>query len=115
MRTYVQDGKTITKTAPTGGWTVGTLQIIRSGTSGQCGVVMNTVAAGAETPLASEGVHELPAESGTGKSFTAGDILYRKASDGSLTKSSTGNTRAGVCWKDKAAGTAVGWVKLFEF
>lgn len=106
MKSLIRDdADTITLTAPTGGWVKDELIIIRTGTSGLCGVVTNTVAAGEEVAVKVKGEFELPANAGTGLTFAVGDILYRKASDKKLTKTSTSNTRAGYC---TAAKTALG-------
>jgi len=101
------DGDSILMTAPTGGLTAGQLIIVRSGTGGRCGIVVNTVAAGAVTPVKIRGTFKgVPANAATGLTFAVGDILYRKASDGKLTKTSTSNTLAGFAAAAKtAAGT----------
>ena len=110
MRSFVQEGDTLSYTAPTGGVTVGDVVTVRSGTGGQIGIVIDTALAGEVTPLAMRGVYELAAESGTGKTFAIGDILYWNTSTKKLTKTSTGNVRAGVCWLAKLAATTVGRV-----
>lgn len=98
---HAQPGDEITITAPSGGFTSGALTIVASGVSGICGLPMNTVAEGSQSSVAIKNRQaKLPAV--TGVSWSAGAVLYRKASDGKLTSSSTGNTRAGRAGADKA-------------
>lgn len=100
------------KTAPTGGYTSGTAYAIVTGASGFIGVAINTVLAGALGQLAISGFATLPATAGTGLTFADGDLLYWDASAGKLTKTATGNTRAGRAYGAKAAATTTATVLL---
>lgn len=105
-------GRKLQKTAPTGGLDGGDLVIIRSGTSGACGVVVDDVDAG-ESAIVEYG-HQvyLPKLTGTGEDWSQGDLLYRDASTGSLTPNSTGNTLAGAATEAATTSATFGWVQL---
>lgn len=108
--TLERQGNTITITAPTGGLSSGDVHVVRSGTSGCCGIVIADAAFGAACELTMVGVHPLPADNGTAKTFGIGDVLYWDGSE--LTKTATSNTRIGTCWEAKAANGTTGKVKL---
>ena len=101
-------GRKLKKTAPTGGLTGGDLTIIRSGTSGACGVVVDDVLVGEEAVVEYGHQVELPKLTGTGESWSLGALLYRDASTGKLTPNSTGNTLAGAA----TTAATTGWVQL---
>jgi len=105
-------GNAVQVVAPTAGYTSDQLIIMRSGTTGYCAVVAADIAAAATGAAWVEGEFELPANAGTGLTFAVGDILYRKSSDAKLTKSTTGNTKVGVCTRAKGASGTTGFVKL---
>jgi predicted RecA/RadA family phage recombinase len=81
--------------------------VIRSGTSGMIGITESSIAATTGTGVLAIGggderIWNLPKHSG--ESFAFGDVLYWSTGSEYLTKTSSGNTRAGVC--AKAAGSA---------
>lgn len=106
------NGNIIQVVAPTAGYTSNQLFILRSGTAGCCGVAVADIAAAATGGAYVEGVFELPANAGTGLTFAVGDILYRNSSTAALTKSTTGNTKVGMCVEAKAAAGTTAKVKL---
>lgn len=103
---FYKPGSIWEKAAPTGGYTSGTAYAIVTGSAGFIGVALNTVAATETGQLQIDGIWTLPATAGTGLTFADGDLLYWDASAGKLTKTATGNTRAGRAYGAKtAAGT----------
>lgn len=70
-----------------------TLVILRSGTSGEVGVTIDAIAAGEVGDVATAGEHELTAATGA---VSAHALVYRAASGGAITTTSSGNTLAGV-------------------
>lgn len=88
-------GRKITQTAPTGGWTSGDLITVKSGTSGWVGEAIDDVAA-TETGAVEVG-HQatIPKNTGTGESFSVGDVWYKDASSGKATPTATGNDYGG--------------------
>lgn len=91
----------------------GDLVIVKSGTDGMCGVAQVDIANGASGSVrVKNAITEHTAESGTGKTFGQGDVLYRDASDASLTKTASGNTRAGRAAEAKLATATLGELML---
>lgn len=109
MDNYVRPGDIETVTAPTGGISSGGVVVIATN---KLGVAINDIAAAATGPARVRGVVRLPAETGTGKSFAQGDLLYWNASTSKLTKTSTGNSKAGICTLAKGTSTNYGEVDL---
>lgn len=109
---FKQEGRVLPYTAPTGGLASGAVQVIRSGASGMIGVSLGVYAAAATAQLQIEGVFSLAAESGTGKTFSNGDVLYWDAGAGKLTKTATGNTKAGFAFGAKTASATTALVKI---
>jgi predicted RecA/RadA family phage recombinase len=71
----------------------GALVIIRSGTAGACGVAVSDIAGGGGTGvLATEGVYRLTKAAGA---IARGALVYRNASTGAITTTTTGNTLVG--------------------
>lgn len=106
MNTFYQSGKRIPYTnSGTTTITSGTLVIVRSGAAGQCGVVVADIAASAVGEVEICGVHALTAATGA---ISYGAVVYRDATTGSITTTSTLNTLAGyaVASKTTAATTA---------
>lgn len=109
----IADGATITYTNAGSAIAAGSLVVVASGTTGCCGVAICDIEASTGVgTLAMKGVFECPAVAGTGITFTPGDVLYRDASTGKLTKTASGNTRVGRAWAAKAALSATALVKL---
>lgn len=106
--TYRYEGESVPYVGPTGGKSSGNVQVVRSGTSGMIGIWEDDVAAAATGTLAVTGVHELTSDTGT--AYAVGDILYWTGT--TLTKTSTGNTRAGVCWAAKVSGGTTALVNI---
>lgn len=72
--------------------TSGTLIVLRSGASGEVGVAIDDIAAGAVGDVAVSGEHTLTAATGA---ISAHALVYRNSSN-AITASSTSNTLAGV-------------------
>lgn len=95
--------------------TSGTPVVITSGANGVVGIPLADIANGEVGPVAIKNLSvELDAESGTGKTFTAGDQLYWNASTNKLTKTVTGASRIGRAGLNKTASATrgvvvVGW------
>jgi predicted RecA/RadA family phage recombinase len=89
MRNFIQDGHTVTLTAPTGGITSGSGLLVGA----IFGVAAFDAAAGADVEAALEGVFELPKAADT---IAQGDKLYWDATNKRLTTTATDNTLVGV-------------------
>lgn len=108
--TFRKPGDRLTKTVPTGGVSSGDVNVIRSGATGLIGVWLDDYSAAASGVLLLTGDHELPAVNNA--AFAVGDLLYWDDSANKLTKTATGNTRAGTCTATKATAGTTGRVLL---
>lgn len=107
-RNFIQPGKVITLTAPSGGvvggnaYLIGTLLV----------VAMGTVAQGLPFEGATEGVFELPKT--TGATWSEGDSLYWDNSGFKFTKVATGKVLAGCACRlgGELSAAATGIVRL---
>ena len=106
MKNFVQEGKTLTFTAPTGGVVSGGAYLVG-------GVVAIAAADAAETEEF-EGVLEgaFTLDKVTGTAWTAGDRLYWDNSTKKATKVAGGNTLMGIAGSDAASGATTGVVRL---
>jgi predicted RecA/RadA family phage recombinase len=111
--TKVQDGKTITVTAPTGGLTAGTPHVLRSGTSGRIVIPKNTVDATENVECDAVGVHGLTKATGTGTALSQGDLVYWDGSK--ITDTASGNDRAGTVTEDAATSDSIVLVDIDKF
>lgn len=107
MKNYVQEGKTITLTAPYavssgGGALVGSI----------FGVALADVAIGAEGAFAVEGVFDLTRETGATTGWSQGALIYWDNTNKRITKTSTGNKLVGVAVNAAADSDATGRVRL---
>jgi len=106
MQNFVNPGKTLELTAPTGG--------VVSGTPYKIGVIVgiagNTIAETLPFPLAVEGVFDVPKASGT--AWAEGDALYWDDVAKNFTKTSTSNTLAGYCVLAALSGDTTGRIRL---
>lgn len=93
-QTFKQPGHVRSWTNSTGSdVTAGKLVVLRSGTSGECGVTLAAIANGATGLVAVSGVHTLAKATGA---ISAHAVVYRKLSDGNVNTTSTSNTLAGT-------------------
>ncbi len=105
MKNFVQPGRTVDLTAPSGG--------VVSGQGYKIGAIIciagNTVAQGLPFPAAVEGVFDHAAEgAGSGQAFAEGDAVYWDDTNHRFTKTSSSNTLAGYAVAAKAtAATSV--------
>jgi predicted RecA/RadA family phage recombinase len=106
MRNYVQDGKALDLTAPTGGVVSGLVYKIGSIIC----VAAVTVAAGALFAAYTEGVYDIVSD--TGVAWAEGDLVYWDNTAKVFTKTATSNTKAGVAVAAKTSGATTGRVKL---
>jgi predicted RecA/RadA family phage recombinase len=101
MNTYRNDGNRILYSNTGSAIAAGDIVIVRSGTSGVCGIAVTDIAATTGTgQLSVGGVHELPKVSGA---ITAGALVYRGTA-GTVTTTSTSGTLLG--YATAAATTA---------
>ena len=108
MKNFVQNGKNVDITAPYavvsgGGVLVGAL----------FGVAVADIANGAVGSIATEGVYDLAAATGTGTNAAQGDKAYWDNSAKKVTAVATNNTFVGYFLAAKATGDAVARVRLF--
>ncbi len=108
MNTFVNNGRRVTYTAGAN-VVAGELVIRRTGTSGECGIAVADIANGATGDIEICGVHMITAETGA---WANGALLYRHATNKTLTTSSTGNTLAGSAVGAKTTAATVGYVLL---
>ncbi|MCF1444490.1 DUF2190 family protein [Ralstonia nicotianae] len=107
MKNYVQQGDTLTLTAP---YAVNAGDAVLVGKI--FGVAITSIAAGADGEFVTEGVFDLPA---LGTDTPAqGAVLYWDSANKRLTTTATSNTRVGVATVAKAAGVATVRIKLDE-
>ena len=103
-------GRIVTVTAPTGGLTSGDLYAFRSGTTGWVGEVRDDIAATEDGPVEVGHQASVSKKTGTGESFSQGDLVYWDSSDGNVTPNSTGNDFVGSAAED--AGTSASEVMV---
>ncbi|HXV31864.1 MAG TPA: DUF2190 family protein [Sinorhizobium sp.] len=106
MKNYIQPGKSIDITAPSGGVTSGLVAIIGS----LIGVAAVTAAEGEAAAIATEGVFELPKTSA--QAWTVGAKIYWDATNSVATTVSTSNTLIGIAVAVAANPSSTGMVKL---
>ena len=107
MKNFVQQGLTITMTAPYavssgGGALVGDL----------FGVAVTDVASGADGEFGVDGVFDLTRETGAGTAWAFGNLIYWDNTNKRATKTAAGNKLIGRCAKAGADGDATGRVLL---
>lgn len=106
MKNYIQPGKTVTLTAPTGGVVAGNGYKI-----GQLFVVaQNSAAEGEDFEGVTEGVFELPKTSAN--TWSQGALLYWNNSTGALTTTASGNMLVANGLKAGANGETTAVVRL---
>jgi len=105
MKNYVQDGKIITVTAPSGGVVSGQGVLIGAGLFG---VAQKTAAQGTPVALVTRGVFTLPKTSA--QAWTVGALIYWDSDPGECTTTSTDNTIIGVAVAVAANPSATGTV-----
>ena len=106
MKNYIQEGKTLELTAPTGGVVSGNAYLIGA-------LLVVAVADAAETEKfngTAQGVFELA--KATGQAWTEGAKLYWDNTNSRFTTTASGNTLAGVAVAAAASGDAIGTVRL---
>ncbi len=108
MNTFYSKGQRVPFTAAAD-TVAGELRIWRTGTSGACGIAVADVANGAVGEQQVCGVHKVTAETGA---WADGALLYRHATNKTLTTSSTSNTLAGMAVGAKTTSATVGYVLL---
>lgn len=105
-------GRKLQITAPTGGVSSGDIYALRTGTSGWCGIVVDDADA-TETAVVEYGHQvEVPKNTGTGESFSVGDLVYEDASTGKATATATDNNLMGACTEAANTSATVVWVQL---
>lgn len=110
MNTYQHAGLRVPYTNSSGSTIAsGTLVVLRSGTSGICGVTVADIANGETGQVSVAGVHALTAATGA---ITQYALVYRKLSDGSITTTSTSNTLAGYAYAAKTTAATTAYVVL---
>lgn len=105
-KNFIQDGDILDLTAPSGGVVGGSTYKIGS----IIAVALASVAEGLPFAGATEGCYTLA--KATGAAWAQGDLLYWDDSGKAFTKTSSGNTKAGVAIAAAASGDTTGKVKL---
>lgn len=105
MKNFVQPGKTLTLTAPTGGVVSGSFYKIGS----VFGVAAQSAAEAAKFDLEIGGVYDLPKTAGN--TFTEGADVYATAA-GIMTSTASGNTKCGIAVKAAASGDGTVRVRI---
>lgn len=105
MKNFVQPGKTLTLTAPTGGVVSGNFYKIGA----VFGVAVQSAAEGAAFDLETGGVYDLAKTAGN--TFAAGADVYATPA-GVMTSTASGNTKVGAAVAAAAAGDATVRVRL---
>ncbi len=106
MTNFVQDGAVILWANSTS-TDVSAGDVVLVGTI--VGIAITDIAAGASGSLKVTGVFTLAGAAGA---WTQGDAVYWDASASDFTKTSSGNTKAGIAWADKASATTTGNVLI---
>lgn len=105
MRNYVQPGKTLTLTAPSGGVVSGNFYKIGS----VFGVAAQSAAEGERFDLETGEVYELPKTSA--EAWAEGEAIYATAG-GIMTTTASGNTKVGIAAEVAANPSGFGRVRL---
>ena len=106
MKNFVQKGCGITVAAPAGGANSGDGVLIGS----LFGIAAFTSPAGAPLEIQTEGVFDMPKDSGV--SFAAGDKAYWHAANKALTATASGNAWVGVVTQGAIGSAATARVRL---
>lgn len=111
--TYIQEGKTVTVTTPTGGYTSGQFVPLPAAgaTQKMIGVSSAAYAAGETAVLLTEGVYNCTKLAGAGEAWLVGDDLYA-ATGMTMTEVATANGYAGVAWEAAATGATTGKIRI---
>lgn len=107
MKNFVQEGKTVTVTAPAA-LASGVGVLIGS----MFGVTNSAAANGAEVEIDLCGVFDLVRATGASTDWTPGTLLYWDDTNKRITKTSSGNTKIGVAVTAALVGDATGRVRL---
>lgn len=109
MKTYVSEGESLQLTAPSGGvvsdgvYKIGSIICI----------AQHDAAEGDPFTAAVCGVFDVTAEgAGSGQAWAEGDTVYWDNTNTQFTKTTTGNTKAGVAVAVKATADTLGRLKL---
>lgn len=109
MRNFVNPGRTVELTAPSGGVVSGNGYKIGA----FLGIAGNTIAAGLPFPLQVEGVFDVLAEgAGSGQAWAEGDAVYWDNTALQFTKTTTSNTLAGIAASAKLTTDVLGRIRL---
>mgnify|MGYP000863815758 FL=1 len=108
MNTFINSGKRVALVAGAD-IAAGELVIRRTGTTGECGIAVADIANGATGEIEICGVHKVTAETGA---WANGALLYRHATNKTLTTTATSNTLAGSAVGAKTTASTVGYVLL---
>lgn len=109
MRNFIQPGRTVDLTAPSGGVVAGNGYKIGS----FIGFAGTSAAQGLPFALHVEGIYDATAEgAGSGQDLAEGDTVYWDNTNKRMTKTASGNTKAGLCCAAKATTATVVRVKL---
>lgn len=110
MKNFIQPGKVLTLTAPSGGVESGKLYIIGAAFGVACGDAAEGEAFDLDV---SGGVFELAKEAGaSGKAWTECQALYYDATAKLITGTATSNTKVGIASEAAVTLAAVGRVRL---
>lgn len=107
VNSFVQEGSFL-DFANTSGADIGYRDVVVSG--GRMFVAQENIKNGATGSVSAHGVYEMPADNTA--AFTFGETLYWDNTSGKLTKTSSGNTKAGFAAAAKATAEAVALVKI---
>lgn len=106
MKNFIQPGKNLTFTAPSGGVTAGNLVAMGA----IVGVADRTAVEGAEFVLVVEGVFEVA--KATSEVWSVGDVVYLDESEKEATKTSTDNVVAGHAVAAAVSDATSGLVRI---
>lgn len=106
MKNFVQPGKTLTVTSPTGGVNSGDPVLVGS----IFGIAAFSAIAGADVEVTTEGVFSLP--KATGAAWAVGDPLYWDWTAKNLTKTAADNVVAGAATTAAGSADITGNVKI---
>lgn len=112
LQTKGPSGRTVKKTAPTGGYLGGAVVILAIGTTGWCGVAQDDYDAGDNAVIRVGEEVKIPKLTGTGNSFAVGDKVYRDASTGKATPTVTGNVYIGRATEAATTAATEVWVQF---
>lgn len=100
-KNFVQEGKTLTLTAPSGGVTAGAGVLIGT----LFGVALSTAAVGESFEMGISGVYDIASDAAD--TFNEGEAVFWDAGNNRVTVASTGNTFVGWATEDKATPATV--------